>query len=74
MLKCQFTSTNVGQCLLKKAGNSLSLNFKAKATNCTLIPGDVLQVDAPPSLGCAKLFFIECIPWDGVRGRSEQVW
>lgn len=74
MLQSQLTSTNVGQCLLKKAGNSLSLKFRAMATNCTLTPGDVLQVDAPPSLGCAKLFFIECIPWDGVRGQSEQVW
>ncbi|KAE8279190.1 Poly [ADP-ribose] polymerase 14 [Larimichthys crocea] len=30
------------------------------------------QVDAPSSLGCSKLFFIECLPWDGVRGQSVQ--
>ncbi|KAE8279183.1 Poly [ADP-ribose] polymerase 15 [Larimichthys crocea] len=29
-------------------------------------------VDAPSSLGCSKLFFIECLPWDGVRGQSVQ--
>lgn len=73
MLNRQLTSTNIGKCLLNKAGNAIKSKFDFMAANCTLVPGDVLQVDAPPSLGCSKLFFIECLPWDGVRGQSVQV-
>ncbi|XP_037614203.1 protein mono-ADP-ribosyltransferase PARP14-like [Sebastes umbrosus] len=72
MLNRQLTSTNIGKCLLKKAGNAIKSKFDSVAANCTVAPGDVLQVDAPPSLGCSKLFFIECLPWDGVRGKSVQ--
>lgn len=73
MLNRQLTSTNIGNCLLNKAGNAIKSKFDSVAANCTIAPGDVLQVDAPPSLGCSKLFFIECLPWDGVRGKSVQV-
>lgn len=73
ILKRQLTSTQIGKCLLNKAGNALQSKFDAMAAGCTLAPGDVLQVDAPPSLGCSKLFFIECLPWDGIRGQSVQV-
>ncbi|XP_078132752.1 protein mono-ADP-ribosyltransferase PARP14-like [Sander vitreus] len=73
MLNRQLTSTNIGKCLLNKAGNAIKSKFDFMVANCTLVPGDVLQVDAPPSLGCSKLFFIECLPWDGVRGQSVQV-
>ncbi|XP_029943872.1 protein mono-ADP-ribosyltransferase PARP14-like [Salarias fasciatus] len=62
----------IGECLLKKAGNALKSKFNSVALNCNLAPGDVLQVDGPPSLGCSKIFFIECLPWDGVRGTSVQ--
>ncbi|KAI3375719.1 hypothetical protein L3Q82_004023 [Scortum barcoo] len=69
MLNGQLNSTKIGKCLLGKAGNATKSMF---AANSSLVPGDVLQVDAPPSLGCSKLFFIECLPWDGVRGWSIQ--
>uniref|UniRef100_A0A672GIA1 Poly [ADP-ribose] polymerase n=1 Tax=Salarias fasciatus TaxID=181472 RepID=A0A672GIA1_SALFA len=72
MVNKQLTSTQIGKCLLKKAGNALQSKFNSVALNCNLAPGDVLQVDGPPSLGCSKIFFIECLPWDGVRGMSVQ--
>lgn len=68
----QLKSTNVSKSLLAKAGNALQSKFDSLASNCTLAPGDVLQVDGPPSLGCSKVFFLECSPWDGVRGKSVQ--
>ena len=73
IIKGQLASTNIGSCLIKKAGNAIKSKFDLAAANRTFAPGDVLQVDAPPSLGCSKLFFIECLPWDGVRGQSVQV-
>ncbi|XP_053199088.1 protein mono-ADP-ribosyltransferase PARP14-like [Scomber japonicus] len=72
MLNKKLTATNIGKCLLSKAGNTIKSKFESVAANCTLRPGDVLQVDGPPSLGCSKIFFIECLPWDGVRGQSVQ--
>ncbi|XP_071316077.1 protein mono-ADP-ribosyltransferase PARP14-like [Trachinotus anak] len=72
MLKRQLASTKIGKRLLSKAGNRIMLNFALMAAKCTLNPGDVLQIDGSPSLGCSKLFFIECSPWDGVRGQSVQ--
>lgn len=73
MIRCQLTSTNIGKSLLRRAGNNLKFMFDTMAARFTLVPGGVLQVDAPPSLSCSKLFFIECLPWDGVRGQSVQV-
>ena len=73
MLNKQLTSTKVGTSLLNKGGNAVQSKFDSMAVNRTLGPGDVLQVDGPPSLGCSKIFFIECLPWDGVRGNSVQV-
>ncbi|XP_042082638.1 protein mono-ADP-ribosyltransferase PARP14-like isoform X3 [Haplochromis burtoni] len=72
MLNKQLTSTNIGKSLLAKAGNILKLMFDSVLASCALAPGDVQLVDAPPSLGCSKIFFIECLPWDGVRGKSVQ--
>ncbi|KAM7366391.1 hypothetical protein PAMP_015834 [Pampus punctatissimus] len=72
MLNRKLTSTKIGKCLLSKAGNTIKSEFDLMAANCTLRPGDVLQVDGPPSLDCSKIFFIECLPWDGVRGQSVQ--
>ncbi|XP_038587302.1 protein mono-ADP-ribosyltransferase PARP14-like [Micropterus salmoides] len=72
MLNRQLTSTKIGKCLLKRAGNVIQSKFDSVAANCSLAPGDVLQIDGPPSLGCSKIFFIECSPWDGVRGQSVQ--
>ncbi|XP_032400417.1 protein mono-ADP-ribosyltransferase PARP14 isoform X2 [Etheostoma spectabile] len=73
MLNRQLTSTKIGKSLLEKAGDAIKSKFDIMAANCTLVPGGVLQVDAPPSLCCSKLFFIECLPWDGVRGQSVKV-
>ncbi|XP_039465741.1 protein mono-ADP-ribosyltransferase PARP14-like [Oreochromis aureus] len=72
MLNKQLTSTNIGNSLLAKAGNALKLKFDSVVASCAITPGDVQLVDAPPSLGCSKIFFIECLPWDGVRGKSVQ--
>ncbi|XP_069028357.1 protein mono-ADP-ribosyltransferase PARP14-like isoform X1 [Embiotoca jacksoni] len=72
MVNKQLTSTNIGASLSKKAGHTLKAKFVTAAATGTFVPRDVLQVDAPPSLGCSKIFFIECLPWDGVRGRSMQ--
>ncbi|XP_029943868.1 protein mono-ADP-ribosyltransferase PARP14-like [Salarias fasciatus] len=72
MVNIRLTSTQIGNCLLKKAGNALKSKFDSLALNCRLAPGDILQVDGPPSLGCSKIFFIECLSWDGVRGMSVQ--
>ncbi|XP_029943869.1 protein mono-ADP-ribosyltransferase PARP14-like [Salarias fasciatus] len=72
MVNKQLTSTQIGECLLKKAGNALKSNFDSLALNRSFAPGDILQVDGPPSLGCSKIFFIECLPWDGARGASVQ--
>uniref|UniRef100_A0A3B4ZIP5 Poly [ADP-ribose] polymerase n=1 Tax=Stegastes partitus TaxID=144197 RepID=A0A3B4ZIP5_9TELE len=72
MLGMQLGSTNIGKCLLKKAGNAIRRSFDLMAAKGVVVPGDVLQVDGPPSLGCSKIFFIECQRWDGVNGQSEQ--
>ncbi|XP_028997192.1 uncharacterized protein LOC114849673 isoform X2 [Betta splendens] len=72
MLNKNLTSTKIGKCLCSKAGDMIKFDFILAAAYHTLQPGDVMQVDAPPSLGCSKIFFIECLPWDGVRGQSEQ--
>ncbi|XP_055358541.1 protein mono-ADP-ribosyltransferase PARP14-like isoform X2 [Betta splendens] len=74
MLNKNLTSTKIGKCLSVKvvAGTTIRNNFHLMAAKCTLQPGDVMQVDAPTSLGCSKIFFIECLPWDGVRGQSVQ--
>ncbi|KAF3837179.1 hypothetical protein F7725_004643 [Dissostichus mawsoni] len=70
MLNKNLTSTKIGKHLFQKAGNAIKSKFDSVAANCTVAPGDVLQVAAPPTLGCSRLFFIECLPWDGVRGQS----
>ncbi|KAI4808483.1 hypothetical protein KUCAC02_000540 [Chaenocephalus aceratus] len=71
MINNNLTSTKIGNSLFQKAGNAIKSKFDSVAAIiCNVAPGDVLQVDAPQSLGCSKLFFIECLPWDGVRGQS----
>ncbi|KAK5858648.1 hypothetical protein PBY51_002771 [Eleginops maclovinus] len=72
MLNMNLASTMIGKCLIQKAGNAIKSKFDSVAAICTVAPGEVLQVDAPPSLGCSKLYFIECSPWDGVRGPSVE--
>lgn len=73
MLNTELASTNIGKRLLRKGGRTVQSKFNSKATRCTLVPGDVLQLDASASMSCSKIFFIECIPWDGVTGKSVQV-
>ena len=73
MVNKNLTSTIIGKNLLKKAGETIKSKFDSVAANCSLTPGDVMQVHGPPSLDCMKLFFIECLPWDGGRGQSVQV-
>ncbi|RVE60398.1 hypothetical protein OJAV_G00180600 [Oryzias javanicus] len=72
IVKNQLNSNNISKSLLRKGGSTLQSQFEATAANRVLLPGEVLQVPAPPSLGCTKIFFIECLPWDGVGGQSVQ--
>ncbi|XP_024144303.2 protein mono-ADP-ribosyltransferase PARP14 [Oryzias melastigma] len=72
VLKNQLNSNNISKSLLRKGGSILQSQFDATAANRVLHPGEVLQVPGPPSLGCSKIFFIECSPWDGVGGQSAQ--
>nr|XP_015801932.2 protein mono-ADP-ribosyltransferase PARP14 isoform X1 [Nothobranchius furzeri] len=72
MLNQQLASTNIGTCLLQKGGSIIQSNFNSKAAICTLVPGDILEVDASSSLRCSKIFFIECMPWDGFTEGSVQ--
>ncbi|XP_056614438.1 protein mono-ADP-ribosyltransferase PARP14-like [Triplophysa dalaica] len=62
MIKSQLTSTMVGSCLLKKGGQPFQTNFNNAKGQSTLTPGDVLEVDGTLTLGCSKVFFIECVP------------
>lgn len=72
MINKKLTSTKIGKCL-KEVGSAMEKNFDQMAKKWSLSSDCVMQVDAPPSLGCSKIFFIECLPWDGVRGKSKQV-
>ncbi|KAM4537581.1 uncharacterized protein PAE49_021870 [Odontesthes bonariensis] len=72
MISKELTSTKIGKGLLKKGGPEMQKNFELMAKKAASSPGSVMVVDAPSSLGCSKIFFIECRPWDGVRGRSVQ--
>ncbi|XP_036066960.1 uncharacterized protein LOC118598395 [Oryzias melastigma] len=71
VVKNQLNSNNISKSLLRKGGSILQSQFEATAAN-RVHPGEVLQVPGPPSLGCSKIFFIECSPWDGVGGQSAQ--
>ncbi|KAK2862989.1 hypothetical protein Q5P01_002522 [Channa striata] len=72
MINTKLTSTKIGKCLLRKAGDTMQKNFDQMAGKGTLFPGNLMEVHSPQSLGCSRIFFIECLPWDGVRGRSIQ--
>ncbi|XP_036002228.1 protein mono-ADP-ribosyltransferase PARP14 [Fundulus heteroclitus] len=68
----QLSSTNIGKSLLKKGGDTVQSRFDSLVATSALFPGGVLQVDASASLGCSKIFCVECLPWDRVGGMSEQ--
>ncbi|XP_043953298.1 protein mono-ADP-ribosyltransferase PARP14 [Gambusia affinis] len=68
----QLSSTNIGKSLLRKGGDIVKSKFDLLSANSSLIPGDVLEVSASASLGCSKIFCIECLAWDGVGGRGVQ--
>ncbi|XP_066536455.1 protein mono-ADP-ribosyltransferase PARP14-like [Hoplias malabaricus] len=71
MLKSALDATKVGMSLLDKGGQQLKSNFNAAKGKRKLSPGDVLEVDGTP-LGCSKVFFIECVPWNGSTDDSEK--
>lgn len=78
LVEVNIESSDIGKSLLDKAGNkgekkSFKSLFDKVALSFTFNPGDILQVDAPAFLNCSKLFFIKCLPWDGVSGPSVQV-
>ncbi|KAM6908970.1 uncharacterized protein FYW49_012838 [Xenentodon cancila] len=70
MLKKQLESTKLGKDLLQKGGITFKFKFAVMADVGTIAPGDVMQMVGSASFGCSKIFFIECSPWDGVRGNS----
>ncbi|XP_061566260.1 protein mono-ADP-ribosyltransferase PARP14-like [Cololabis saira] len=72
MLKKQLESTKLGKDLLRKGGSTVKSTFDMTASISTLAPGDVMPIVASASLSCSRIFFIECSPWDGVRGNSVQ--
>ncbi|XP_041840898.1 uncharacterized protein LOC121639623 isoform X2 [Melanotaenia boesemani] len=72
MIYKKLTSTKIGKGLNKKGGSAMQSNFDLVAGTWTCSAGNVMIVDAPPCLGCSKIFFIECLPWDGVSGHSVQ--
>ncbi|KAK2899907.1 hypothetical protein Q8A73_013036 [Channa argus] len=69
----KLTATKIGKCLLRQSGDTMQKNFDLMAGKGILSPGYLMQVNSPPSLGCSRIFFIECLPLDGVKGRSMQV-
>ncbi|XP_068444612.1 protein mono-ADP-ribosyltransferase PARP14-like [Clinocottus analis] len=73
MINRELASTKIGECLLSKAGDAIVTSFNSAAASGPLVPGDVMQVAAPPPLGCSKLFFVQCSRWDGVKGRSRKL-
>ncbi|KAM8882173.1 protein mono-ADP-ribosyltransferase PARP14-like isoform 2-T2 [Synchiropus picturatus] len=64
------TSTKIGQCLLTKAGQMIKSKFDLTAAGCGSAAGSVMQINAPALLRCSKIFFIECVRWDGASGHS----
>ncbi|XP_028329610.1 uncharacterized protein LOC114480027 [Gouania willdenowi] len=59
--------TPYGKQLHEAAQKHLQKNLMTKKT-----PGNIMSIDAPPSLNSTKIFFIECQQWDGPKGRSLQ--
>uniref|UniRef100_A0A8C2AS70 Poly [ADP-ribose] polymerase n=1 Tax=Cyprinus carpio TaxID=7962 RepID=A0A8C2AS70_CYPCA len=71
MIQTNMTSTLIGSSLLNKAGQQLQNNFNNAKGKHKLKPGEVLEVDATPVLGCSKVFFVECAP-KGNKHKSEK--
>ncbi|XP_028822095.1 protein mono-ADP-ribosyltransferase PARP14-like [Denticeps clupeoides] len=72
MLNTELHSTAIGKALAAKGGDPFQQNFKcSKGGAGDLHPGDVLEVDGTVAMGCRKVFFIQCLPWD-LRGSGEQ--
>ena len=74
MVRRNLTSTRIGKTFAQKGGDQFQRNFDhSKKCQSSLKPGDVLEVEGTPALRCQKVFFIECLPWDAVKGNSEKV-
>ncbi|XP_062372598.1 protein mono-ADP-ribosyltransferase PARP14-like [Sardina pilchardus] len=73
MMRKTLTATNIGKAIAQKAGDQFQRNFDcSRKCQDSLKPGDVLEVEGTPSLGCQKVLFIECVPSDALRGNSEK--
>ncbi|XP_076144471.1 protein mono-ADP-ribosyltransferase PARP14-like [Alosa pseudoharengus] len=73
MMKKTLTATRIGNAFAQKAGDQFQRNFdRSRKCQNSLKPGDVLEVDGTSALGCQKVFFIECLPWDALKGNSEK--
>ena len=73
MVRRDLTSTRFGGTFAQKAGDQFQHNFDhSKQCQSSLKPGDVLEVEGTPALRGPKVF-IECLPWDAVKGNSEKV-
>ncbi|XP_042566462.1 protein mono-ADP-ribosyltransferase PARP14 [Clupea harengus] len=63
----------LGKHLPKRVETSFNaILITPKKCQSSLKPGDVLEVEGTPALRCQKVFFIECLPWDAVKGNSEK--
>ncbi|KAJ0055802.1 hypothetical protein NL108_011421, partial [Boleophthalmus pectinirostris] len=69
MVNKSLQSTKIGKSLVKKGGLQMKIKFSSSMKK-SMTPGKVLEVIPPASVGCSKLFFIECLPWDGMGGQS----
>ncbi|XP_062372730.1 protein mono-ADP-ribosyltransferase PARP14-like [Sardina pilchardus] len=73
MVKANLLSMKIGQALAKTGGDRLKRNFSQSVRSQRNIePGDILQVDGTSTLGCQKIIFVECLPWDAASGGSEK--
>ncbi|KAL2079249.1 hypothetical protein ACEWY4_024993 [Coilia grayii] len=73
MVKANLLSLSIGQALVNAGGQSFKHAFsQALRLHNAVHPGDILQVEGGAALRCQKVFFLECLPWDGSLGNSEK--
>lgn len=72
MIKANLTSTAIASCLLRKGGQQFQSNFNNAKGQRSLTPGDVLDVKGTPTLGCSKVFLIECLPKGEQKDKSDE--
>ncbi|KAG5261066.1 hypothetical protein AALO_G00299610 [Alosa alosa] len=73
MVKANLLSLKIGQALAKTGGDQLKRNFSQSIRfQKNVEPGDIFQVEGTSTLGCQKIIFVECLPWNATSGSSEK--